>query len=304
MSAQEPAIDGARISVGAPLPWSVYSAERKLLLARGSIVESERVRNALLRAGRYLSNGTSLQLEEEVAAAESESPTLDAYVRDTPAVLGQSRIGVHVSRDETSESYVCWLLGADEEHGLMVSAPSKPDRSLIAINEGQTWVFRLMYMTAAVKFAGVIRKTHYEPVPMLYVAVPAQVDMRQVRASPRVASCVRGRLDADRGPPLILTDLSTGGARIVIERGQAALQPGQVLHLRFTLPLLDGRHVFEIKASVVSLRREFEQQYPDLCFAGVKFDALTELQRLILHGYVYERMAMDFNSFWRVLCAR
>src|SRR5262249_15796648 len=44
-------LDSSRIVVGKPLPFSVYSADGKLLLAAGRIVETERLRDLLIASG-------------------------------------------------------------------------------------------------------------------------------------------------------------------------------------------------------------------------------------------------------------
>ncbi len=72
-------IDASSIVVGSPLPFSVYSAERKLLLAKGRVVESERVRNLLIQSGRFQGAGTALELSE---ADIAEDPANVVHVED------------------------------------------------------------------------------------------------------------------------------------------------------------------------------------------------------------------------------
>src|ERR1017187_3079958 len=53
MSVKAPPAEKERIIVGRPLPFSVFGAEGQLLLAEGSVVESDRARQMLLRKGVY-----------------------------------------------------------------------------------------------------------------------------------------------------------------------------------------------------------------------------------------------------------
>src|SRR5690242_2571980 len=46
-------MDNDRIVVGKPLPFSIFTADGKLLLAQGRIVESERLRDMLVRNGHH-----------------------------------------------------------------------------------------------------------------------------------------------------------------------------------------------------------------------------------------------------------
>src|ERR1039458_8805448 len=53
MSVKAPPAEKERIIVGRPLPFSVFGAEGQLLLAEGSVAESDRARQMLLRKGVY-----------------------------------------------------------------------------------------------------------------------------------------------------------------------------------------------------------------------------------------------------------
>src|SRR4051794_26868409 len=53
MSTAFPFTEKDRIQVGKPLPFSVFGADGKLLLAAGRVIESERLREMLLRIGKY-----------------------------------------------------------------------------------------------------------------------------------------------------------------------------------------------------------------------------------------------------------
>lgn len=304
MSEQASAVELGNIVVGEPLPFSVYSGERKLLLAKGQIVESERMRDMLLLNGRR-HDGESLtrQSSGEKTPNEPYEDTFAAYAHDFNIAAGQARIGARLSREESSENYPCWVLGADDVHGLIVTAPSKADRSLLPIAEGQTWVFRLLYLTAACKFSGTIRKVQFEPTPLLHVSPPRQVEMRLIRASPRVVTCLRGAIDVGKQVPVLITDIGVGGVCVAIERAQTELKQGQKMTLSFCISVLGTDYHFKVPASVITIRNEFEKRYPALQFAGVRMESLSEVERLALHGYVFERTAMDFNALWKALMA-
>lgn len=297
-------VDSARIVVGAALPFSVYSTDRKLLLAKGRIVESERMRDYLVKAGCYQSGDSALELslvedlsQHEVAAGNP----LDAFSREFHNTVGHSRISIRLSRDDTGDSYPCWVLGADEQHGIIVTAPTKPDRSLVPIAEGQTWVFRMLYLTAAVKFTGTIRKTQFDPVPLLTVSLPKRVEMRHVRASPRAITCLRGSIEVGKHIPVVIADISAGGVRIAVERANTELQAEQRLILSFCISILGTDYNFKVPATVIGIRNELDQRYPQLQFAGMQIEAQSEVERLVLHSYVFERTATDCNALWKAL---
>jgi hypothetical protein len=304
MPQQALSIERDRIIVGAPLPFSVYSSDHKLLLAKGQVVESERMLDYLVRVGRReegdaLARGAHDRSSNETHADDPFS----AYVLDFNVGAGQARIGARLSREESSENYPCWVLGADNVHGLIVTAPCKADRSLLPIAEGQTWVFRLLYLTAACKFSGTINKVQFDPTPMLHVSPPRQVEMRMIRSSPRVPACVRGAIDVGKHVPILIADIGVGGVCIAVERAQTELQKGQKLTLSFCIPMLGINYNFKVPAVVTNIRPEYEKRFPALQFAGVMIETQSEVERLVLHSYVYERTATDFNALWKALMA-
>jgi len=301
MSEQAAAIDRDSIAVGAPLPFSVYNGG-KLLLAKGQIVENERMRDHLVRVGRR-EDGRAASRDFTSAAPDVDIPedAFAAYTQDFNAASGQARIGARLSREESSENYPCWVLGADHAHGLIVTAPSKPDRSLLPITEGQIWVFRLLYLTAACKFNGTINKVQFDPTPLLHVSPPRQVEMRTIRSSPRVATCIRGFIDLGRQVPVLISDIGVGGLCIAVEHAQVELHKGQQMQVSFSIPMLGVSYNFKVPATVICVRPELEKRFPALQFAGVKIEAQSETERLVLHSYVYERTATDFNALWKAL---
>jgi hypothetical protein len=222
-------------------------------------------------------------------------------MRDFHGAVGSSRVGVRVSREDSSETYPCWVLGADEQHGLIITAPAKPDRSIVPVTEGQTWIFRMMYLTAAVKFNGTVRKVQFEPTPLMNISLPKQVELRHVRASPRVATCMRATIDYGKEVPVLITDIGVGGMRVAMERERWDPKPGHRITLTFEITMLAQDYHFKVPATVVSKPHELDKRYPTLSFAGLKIEAQSETEKLVLHSYVFERTALDFNALWKSL---
>jgi hypothetical protein len=58
----------------------------------------------------------------------------------------------------------------------------------------------------------------FQPAPLLYV-VPSRVEMREVRGSPRVTTCLQGTLDVGDGEfRVLISDISVGGVGLVADR--------------------------------------------------------------------------------------
>lgn len=305
MASHQSLTDHDNIVIGLPLPFSVYSADRKLLLAKGQLVESERTRDQLIRVGKFQSLGSALELGIIEDAHAQDAPVienpLDTFSRDFNSAVGNSRIGVRISREDAGESFPCWVLGADEQHGLIVTVPTKNDRSIVPVNEGQTWIFRMLYLTAAVKFSGTVRKVQFEPVPLLNIGMPKQVELRHVRASPRVSTCMRATIEHGKEIPVLITDIGVGGMRVAVERERWDPKPGQRVTLIFHINMLGQDYNFKVPATIVSKPHDLDKRYPTLTFAGLKIEAQSEIEKLVLHSYIYERIALDFNALWKSL---
>lgn len=304
MSSQEPLANKDAIVIGRPLPFSIYSADRKLLLAQGQMVESERLRDALLRVGRFQSYDPSLALENATGAAGDSGGAaqdcLAAFARECSVSVGQAGFGVRMARDDATESYTCWIIGTHEQRGLILTAPSQADHSLVKIAEGEAWVFRMLYMTAAFRFVGSIEKVQLEPFPHIHVSVPRQLEMRQVRRNPRAPMNHPAVLETDREIEALIVDMSVGGARVALSRGHE-FGIGQTLLLSFSLTLLGNCYQFRCPASIVAHYGATDSRYPQVNFWGLKLEPSTELDRLALHGYVHERLAVELDGLWQLL---
>ncbi|MGC3981726.1 MAG: flagellar brake domain-containing protein [Steroidobacteraceae bacterium] len=305
MSDQPPPIDTDSIVVGKPIPFSVYGADRNLLLAKGCIVESERVREMLVASGKFQDSISSvdLWLDEDGAADAQAIDPLMRYAQHFAADQAQSRVGIRMARNDAADNHACWIMGADEQHGLIITAPMQADGTMLPIAVGEQWVFRLLYLTAACRFAGTIASVQTQSVPLLTVSLPKQVEMRHIRSSPRVGACLHASLKIGRDLPALITDLSVGGVCVAIAGKQGSLRLGQKLMLSFTLRVLNTDYSFKVPAVVMNLRSDRIDKYPDLLFAGLKIEAQSDMERLVLHSYVFERSVKDFNPLWKTLLA-
>src|SRR5215467_3254170 len=85
------AMDQDRIVVGKPLPFSIFTADGKLLLAQGRVVESERLREMLLRIGHHCDVTEGPDWKDRAAGERKDEPDpieenpLEALFRDYDA---------------------------------------------------------------------------------------------------------------------------------------------------------------------------------------------------------------------------
>jgi hypothetical protein len=120
-------VDKRWIAIGKSLPFSIYDSQRKLLLAQGHVVESERSLQRLLDHGQYYKpehSAAPRDVIEEELAGDPVDP-LTALNRDYSNIQMRARCGVKIAPKETGESYLCWVIGVSHENRcLVMTAPA------------------------------------------------------------------------------------------------------------------------------------------------------------------------------------
>lgn len=304
MSRQTPLL-AKDIIVGKALPFSVYGADNTLLLAKGQVV-SERIREALLRNGVRPAYRPEEQSEPEQERIEvPETCPLQAFRNAYARVAGSTRVGFRMSRDDRGESYTAWVIGTHEQRGLMLSAPMSRDNSLVAMADGQTWIFRAFHGTAAFRFSGIVRKVMFDPIPYFHLQLPPTIDMRHVRQRPRAQVCLPAAItlnEPQQGDALdgVICDLSSCGLRLALKQSDV-LQKQHSLHIRFSVPLLEKSHDIQATAKVMALYGAADQRHPGIHLHGLRLTPCSEFEQMILHAYVQERLVDELDAIWKIL---
>lgn len=300
-TAKKIALDKSEIVSGKPLPFSVFDPNRNLLLAAKGQIVTDWMREALLR------NGLMALVDEHDGASQA----IDAATDQTPSPLHQlwtqysrmpagSRWGFRISRDERSESYACRVIGIGERRSLIMTAPMRDDRSYVAIDKGQTWLFRTFYATAAVRFSGIVEKVLFDPYPYFHVDVPAQVDMRHIRKGQRVAVCLAATLQLEAPTEAVIVDLSSTGLRIGVDES-VALHESQKLAVTFRVTVLDKSHELTLDATVARALAAADPQHPQVHFYGLILEPQSDFDRVLLHAFVQGCVAQELDGLSKLL---
>jgi hypothetical protein len=308
-----------RIQVGKPLPFSVFSAEGKLLLAAGRVVESERLRDMLTSNGRYrgsislsdsgsggggggLSRGKrdarEAPPEEELPPGPPPTP-LERMRKDYDASGAGPRLVVSIARTEADKAHTVQLLGAHAQT-VMVTAPINPDGSLVPVQLGQSWVCRTFQMISAFRFGAVAVKVAFDPFPHLCLKLNKDVEQRRVRNAPRAKVSLSGELHAQDAMPCLVADLSATGARVAIDY-PLALERGSAVRLAISIPMLASKRDLSLEATILNALGASDPRYPEVSFYGIQFKAPTELDSLALHAFVNGELIAESNGLWHTL---
>lgn len=296
-------VDKRWLAVGKPLPFSIYDSQQKLLLAQGHVVESERSLQRLLEHGTYYKPEAAADCGEVVEEAAEADPVdaLTALGRDYSNITQRARCGVRLAPKETGESYLCWVIGVSREsRGLVMTAPARPDGSLATTSKGQVWYCRMFSATSVFRFRGAILKVAYEPYPYLHILVPEVIERQLIRELPRALVSLGARLAVPEAHEVTIVDLSVGGARIGADK-RLALAVGATVQLVTTLELLGRTHEMRLQAKVACVYGVADSRHPGIVFYGLAFDPLEERTILMLHGYVQQRLASEYDGLGQVL---
>jgi hypothetical protein len=297
-------VDKHGIAVGKALPFSIYDSQRKLLLARGHMVESQRSLQRLLQHGQYYSSGhpdSEARSAAEEWTGNGPIDPLAALNRDYSNIPQRSRCGVKIAPNETGESYLCWVIGVSHENRcLVMTAPARPDKALAPISNGQVWFCRMFSSTSVFRFRGAILKVAFEPYPHLHLLVPEVIEKRNIRRTPRALVSLQATLAVPENHYGMIVDLSVGGARVGADK-KVALDVGHSVQLATTIEVLGRQQELGLAANVAVVYGAADTRHPDIVFYGLSFEPPDERTTLLLHGYVQEQLANEYDGLGQVL---
>jgi hypothetical protein len=319
MSTDLPFTERDRIQVGQPLPFSIFAADGKLLLAAGRVVESERLRDMLTSSGRFRSSmglgdtgarggGGGLsrgKRDPREATAKEEPPPgppptpLERMRKDYDSNDQVQRLTISIARTEADKGYTVQLLGAHAQT-LIVTAPVNPDGSLVPVQASQTWLCRTFQLVSAFRFSTVAVKSAFDPFPHLCLKVQKAVDQRRLRNAPRAKVSLSGELHGSDAMPCLVLDLSATGARVAVDY-PLALEKGSTVRLAISIPMLGAKRELSLEATILNALGPSDVRYPEVSFYGIQFKAPTELDSLALHAFVNGELISECNSLWQTL---
>jgi PilZ domain/Flagellar protein YcgR len=297
-------VDKRWIAIGKALPFSIYDSQRKLLLAQGHVVESQRSLERLQEQGQYYKpehpDADDRAVVEEAADSDPVDP-LTALNRDYANISQRARCGVKIAPRETGESYFCWVIGVSQENrGLVMTAPARSDKALAAISKGQVWFCRMFSSTSVFRFRGAILKVAFDPYPYLHILVPEVIEKRLIRQLPRALVSLQATLTVPESHFASVVDLSVGGARIAVDK-TLELDVGHPLHLNVTIEVLGRAQELCLKAKVAVVYGMIDTRHPGIAFYGLSFEGLDERITFLLHGYVQQQIASEYDGLGQIL---
>jgi hypothetical protein len=233
--------------------------------------------------------------------AISQRAALEALLRDHADIGARSRMAMRISPGESDVVYDVNVVGVIRSKRILVlTAPTKPDGSLIAVNKGQSLTCRWFSPSTAFRFRATITRLLFEPVPLVHVELPSQAERRTVRGVPRALVALRALLRAPEDIEAVVLDLSTGGARVAVV-ADAALRKRQEVVLLMRPTVMHRPFELAIRCQVSGAVAAADNKHQQLAFYGLTFLDRTENNLLVLHAYVHECLAAETDVLTQLL---
>ncbi|WP_343587041.1 flagellar brake protein [Herbaspirillum sp.] len=304
-------VRASELALGIASPWPIYNQAGELLLARGTIIETQGQLDGLVENGLYRNaNWVSEPDTESVPLPQSRDelrkklaegkPPLKpaAAVRGAESVITLDQVRWQIGdtlwlqfKDDAQQRYSVSLVGCLPNKSVLVTAPMKDGKQLF-IREGQALVVRVLSGKRAYAFSANLVKYQQTPFVYLHLSCPREVRSTVIRRDARVPVSVEGFLSLGGASPLParMVDLSMGGASLVAPTlpGRVAAQKGANGQLRFVASVADQQLNLELPLVLRTVEAAGDQDYLKY---GVEFAGLAVRDRLVLSAYVYQELS-------------
>lgn len=272
--------------IGKPLRWDVYDTHGRLVLARGTVLASEKEMAEILKR-RHV---RELDLRLEVPGDDKESAESRREVR---ILLDETRIqpgeAMQIQSSLDSTRFPVRLIGYHKGKSIIVTNPVQ-DGSPIYLKEGQAFIARIFSGKYVFAFPCSILGSAIKPYPYLHLSYPVDVVGVNIRKAERVRLRVIAAFDTDddrRGAGVIV-DLSNGGAYLLSKSPDLAI--GCHLTLKFKIDIAGTEYVLDLVGVVRSSRPNDEEPTLGNGF-GIQFSHVSPEDNLVLASFIFQQIA-------------
>lgn len=218
---------------------------------------------------------------------------LESFANAYGDAAERSRYGLIITPGDAKTSYPVAALGlVRDKRYLIVTAPETEDHGLLAVVKGQAVTCRWFNATTAFRFRATILKLAFEPIPLVYLGLPENVERTIVRQLPRALANLHAVIRTPDSVEALVVDLSVGGARIAVA-GELDIEKGQTLELVMRPRMLARDYMILLDCTVTAVLGHTEAQHPEVYFYGLSFQKVTDSDLLILHAYVQSCLAVE-----------
>jgi c-di-GMP-binding flagellar brake protein YcgR len=294
----------ADLALGVPLGQTVYDWHGNVMLAAGSVIDSQEQLDEILANG-YLPDASWAPVDQPelaisatpaAAAVRQAARGADAgQPAQREAIVRMDEVHWTVGEamtlqplDKPSVRYAIQLIGFIKNRMLFVSAPAVEGKFEL-IRDGQTFVVRAFSGKKAYAFTAAALKSVHSPHPYLLLSYPREVRCTLVRQSARVAVKLIASIalgQPERVAAATITDLSTGGASLVSREPLGS--KGETGRIKFKVFAAEADAYLNLQFVLRSVARE---ENGEGYRQGLEFVDVPARERLVLSAFVHQGLA-------------
>ncbi|MFJ9449569.1 flagellar brake protein [Herbaspirillum sp. NPDC101397] len=295
-------VRASELVVGQPSPWPIYNDMGDLLLARGSMIDTQGQLDGLLEHGLFRNekwgdepdtDSVPLPKSLDVLQKRRRSKGLrpPAPSRGQESIVGMDEVrwqigdAVTLQLKEAPElRYNISLIGSLVGKSMLVSPPVK-DGKYIHLRDGQVVVVRALSGRRAYAFATSVLKYQNLPYPYLHLACPREIRCTVIRQDARVEVDLDAFLTIGTAPPakISLLDISVGGVSgIGTFLGSGKDASGR---LRFIVNVAGEERGLDLDVVLRMVEADADPHYAKY---GLEFVDVSARDRVILSAFVYQ----------------
>ena len=299
-------VRASELALGQAAPWPIYNEAGELLLARGTLIETQGQLEGLVKFGLYRNCKWISEPDTESVPLPQSMDVLRQAAgkrRRAPAYGKESVVGIAEVRWRMGD--VLWLqpelspavrygvnlIGSISGKSILVTAPVK-DNKLVYLREGEAFIVRSLAGRRAYAFSTKLLKYQQSPHHYLHLSVPKEVRCtvirRDVRVDVALSAFLIGSADVAGIDPFAieLVDISVGGASAIGTR--AALVKDAAARLRFQLHAANEDHALDL--TVVVRATEGNAETGTVRY-GLEFTGLTPQEHLVLSAFIFQTVS-------------
>jgi c-di-GMP-binding flagellar brake protein YcgR len=298
-------VRASELLVGQPSPWPIYNDMGDLLLARGSMIDTQSQLDGLLEHGLFRNekwgdepdtDSVPLPKSLDVLQKRRRSKGLrpPAPSRGQESIVGMDEVrwqigdAVTLQLKEAPEArYSISLIGSLAGKSVLLSAPVK-DGKYIHLRDGQIVIVRALSGRRAYAFATSVLKYQNLPYPYLHLACPREVRCTVIRRDARVEVDLDAFLIIGTAPPakISLLDISVGGVSGIgnfLGSGKDATG-----RLRFIVNVAGEERGLDLDVVLRMVEADADPHYAKY---GLEFVDVSARDRVILSAFVYQAVS-------------
>lgn len=276
------------VEVGKPLPHNLYDGNRKLLLKRGYVIETERQCEVLIERGLYRN------LSERSSAPGPNVQEAPPPSRETITSLDATklRIGDPLILQATGDAprLAVRVIGYLKNKGLITTAP-EANGELVMLKDGLTFVARFFSGKNAFAFTIVLNRQTSVPFPHVYFSYPREVRGVEIRKGERVdvelIAAITGAEAIGVASGKII-NLSKGGLALRVKMPLGHV--GDVINVKFKIVVNDIQSFLDFSCVIRAVSQDAADPAMP-CLHGLQFLEADSGMQMTLLAFIYQKMA-------------